>query len=236
MATAHIENAAPGLIHGKIIDILVDAGAVAKDQENKDQGFKFRGIDQVVNAVNPLLKRHRVAVLPTKVQQVNVERFENANKKIVTDAVTVVEYTWIAEDGSEFKTEAQGQGRDFADKAVSKASSVAFRTLLIQSLALPTDAPDPDSESIEIDAPAPAKAQATSAPKPVAANDLAGLKNAVKSYEGSPYGDTLKDVLNSGTTLLKKKHPGEVKQQADWTDNAVYLKEVIDYFKTGEAV
>lgn len=235
MATARIENAAPGLIHGKIIDILVDAGAVAKDQENKEQKFKFRGIDQVVNAINPLLKKHRVAVLPTKVHQVNVERFENANKKIVTDAVTVVEYTWIAEDGSTFVTEVTGQGRDFADKAVAKSNSVAFRTLLLQSLALPTDDADPDSESIEIDVAANTAPKAP-APKPVAANDLAGLKNAVKSYEGSPYGDTLKDVLNSGTTLLKKKHPGEVKQQADWTDNAVYLKEVIDYFKTGEAV
>ena len=137
------------LIHEKIIAILQEAGAVAKSEVNKDQGFNFRGVDSVTNAINPLLKKHGVAVLPTRVES-KVERFENANKKIVTDAVTTVEYTWIAEDGSEFKTEVVGQGRDFADKAVAKSASVAFRTLLIQSLALPTDERDPDSESIEV--------------------------------------------------------------------------------------
>lgn len=145
------------LIHEKIIALLADAGAVAKDQENKEQKFSYRGVDQVVNAINPLLKKHRVAVLPTKITKLISERFENANKKIVTDAVCVIEYTWIAEDGSEFKTEVQGQGRDFADKAVAKASSVAFRTLLLQSLALPTGDKDPDSESIEVSTAAPAK-------------------------------------------------------------------------------
>ncbi len=233
MATAKIEYPETGLIYKKIIDILVDAQAVGKDDVNKDQGFKFRGIDAVVNNINPLLKKHRVAVLPTKVQQINVERFENANKKIVTDAVTVVEYTWIAEDGSTFKTEATGQGRDFADKAVAKSNSVAFRTLLIQSLALPTEAPDPDSESIEIEAADPAAKPASGA-KAVASNDIAGLKNAIKAFVGSPYGADIKAVLNSGTEFLKKQHPSEVKAQADWTDNATYLAEVLAHFKSGE--
>lgn len=234
MATAKIEYPEAGLIYKKIIDILVDAQAVGKDDVNKDQGFKFRGIDAVVNNINPLLKKHRVAVLPTRVQQINVERFENANKKIVTDAVTVVEYTWIAEDGSTFKTEATGQGRDFADKAVAKSNSVAFRTLLIQSLALPTEAPDPDSESIEIEAAAAPASKPASAQKPVASNDIAGLKNAIKAFVGSPYGADIKAVLNSGTDFLKKQHPSEVKVQADWTDNAGYLAEVLAHFKSGE--
>jgi len=230
MATAKIEQPDGGLIFKKIIDILVDAQAVGKDQVNKDQGFKFRGIDQVVNAINPLLKKHRVAVLPTRIQQINVERFENANKKIVTDAVTVVEFTWIAEDGSTFKTEVTGQGRDFADKAVAKSNSVAFRTLLLQSLALPTDDADPDSESIEITA--GSSAQKPAEPKPVASNDVAGLKNAIKGFVGSPYGADIKAVLNSGTEYLKKQ--GKVKTQAEWTDDAALLKDVLDFFKSGQ--
>jgi hypothetical protein len=35
------------------------------------------------------------------------------------------------------------------DKAAPKAMSVAFRTALLQALALPTDEPDPDSQSFE---------------------------------------------------------------------------------------
>ena len=38
---------------------------------------------------------------------------------------------------------------DSGDKATAKAMSVAFRTALLQALALPTDEPDPDSQSYE---------------------------------------------------------------------------------------
>jgi hypothetical protein len=38
---------------------------------------------------------------------------------------------------------------DSGDKAVPKAMSVAFRTALLQALALPTDEPDPDASTYE---------------------------------------------------------------------------------------
>lgn len=230
MASAVIEYPAPGLIHGKIIDILVEAGAVGKDQVNKDQGFNFRGIDAVVNSINPLLKKHRVAVLPTKVTHTNVERFENANKKIVTDAVVVVEYTWIAEDGSTFKTEAQGQGRDFADKAVAKASSVAFRTLLIQSLALPTDAPDPDADSIEITTSTPAPEKKPAVKPAPAVNDVAGLKARIKSFESEDR--SLNDVLSTGDAIAKRDL--KVNERSKWTENAEHLAHVLKALEAGE--
>jgi len=162
-------------IYGKIAEVLQKVGAVAKDQENKDQKFNFRGVDAVVNAVNPHLKEAGVFIAH-EVLEHHAERFENANKKIVSDVRVKVAYTWYASDGSFVRNVAVGEGRDFADKGTAKAMSVAFRTHLIQLLALPTNDKDPDSENIEVEAPA-VKNAAPVPPKPIA--DLSALKKEV---------------------------------------------------------
>ena len=48
-------------------------------------------------------------------------------------------------------TRVAAEAWDSGDKAAPKAMSVAFRTALLQALALPTDDPDPDSQSYERD-------------------------------------------------------------------------------------
>ena len=45
--------------------VMEDAGAVRKSERNTHQNFNFRGIDAVVNAVSPALRKHGVVVLPT---------------------------------------------------------------------------------------------------------------------------------------------------------------------------
>lgn len=207
------------LIHEKIVAILKDAGAVAKDQKNVEQKFSYRGIDQVVQAVNPLLKKHGVAILPTKIRSLNNERFENANKKIVTDVQVIVEYTWIAEDGSEFVTEVSGSGRDFADKAVSKATSVAFRTLLLQSLALPTGDPDPDSESIEVDA---KTSDAPTAPRKETVNDV---KADIATLLGTR---APVEIVAAGNAFFKTEDAN------GWKSDFAKLSDWRDHLTTGE--
>jgi hypothetical protein len=44
---------------------------------------------------------------------------------------------------------------DSGDKAIAKAMSVAFRTALLQTLALPTDEADPDTSSYQRSEPKP---------------------------------------------------------------------------------
>ena len=63
------------------------------------------------------------------------------------DGVTVVvEYTVTGPAGDQITAAAAGQASDSGDKAVPKAMSVAFRTVLLQALCIPTDEPDPDSQ------------------------------------------------------------------------------------------
>lgn len=40
--------------------VAAEVGAVRKDGRNQSQGFSFRGIDAVVNAVAPALRKHQV--------------------------------------------------------------------------------------------------------------------------------------------------------------------------------
>ena len=50
-------------------------------------------------------------------------------------------------DGSTLTATVAAEAWDTGDKATPKAMSVAFRTALLQALALPTDEPDPDSHT-----------------------------------------------------------------------------------------
>jgi hypothetical protein len=129
--------------------IMKEVGAIAKKDKNQAQGFNFRGIDSVVNAVSPALQKYGVIVVPS------VEDYEYATVEIGRNRTAMghvkvkVTYTFIGANGDSIKATVVGEAMDAGDKATAKAMSVAFRTALLQALSLPTDEPDPDSSSYE---------------------------------------------------------------------------------------
>jgi hypothetical protein len=129
--------------------IMTEVGAIAKKDKNTSQGFNFRGIDSVVNAVSPALQKHGVIVVPS------VEDYEYAtvevgrNRTAMGHVKVKVTYTFIGAKGDEIKATVVGEAMDSGDKATAKAMSVAFRTALLQALSLPTDELDPDASSYE---------------------------------------------------------------------------------------
>jgi hypothetical protein len=132
-----------------LTEVMKEVGAVAKKDRNASQGFNFRGIDAVVNAVSPALQKHGVIVVPS------VEDYEYAsveigkNRTVMGHVKVKVSYTFIGAGGDAIKATVVGEAMDSGDKATAKAMSVAFRTALLQTLSLPTDEPDPDSQSYE---------------------------------------------------------------------------------------
>jgi hypothetical protein len=128
---------------------MKEVGAIAKKDKNQAQGFNFRGIDSVVNAVSPALQKYGVIVVPS------VEDYEYATVEIGRNRTAMghvkvkVTYTFIGANGDSIKATVVGEAMDAGDKATAKAMSVAFRTALLQALSLPTDEPDPDSSSYE---------------------------------------------------------------------------------------
>lgn len=131
----------------RLVAVKNDIGAVGKADRNSAQGFNFRGIDAVLNAVSGPLRKHGVMVFPRLVDLEKGTASTNGGKTMNTVVVTV-EYVFT-DGAAQISVIVPGEAFDSGDKAVSKAMSVAYRTALIQALSLPTDEPDPDIYSYE---------------------------------------------------------------------------------------
>ena len=136
-------------IHEALAAVMADVKAVGKSGFNNQQKFSFRGIDGTLNAVGPVLRKHGVIVVP---EVLNVERGDvlvGRNNTRMGHVLVTVRYRWYGPGGDCIDSVTIGEAMDSGDKAASKAMSVAFRTAMIQTLALPTDEPDPDEDMYE---------------------------------------------------------------------------------------
>lgn len=139
-------------VHQALSKVMAEVQAVRKDSKNQAQRFNFRGIDAVMNAVGPALRKHGVTILPEDVE-VHRSNGTTANGKQTAEVVTKVTYRVYGPAGDSIHGKVAAEAMDFGDKAIAKAMSVAYRTFLLQALTIPTDEPDPDSESYERGAP-----------------------------------------------------------------------------------
>jgi len=142
-------------IHYKIVSILKEIGAIDKSQTNKMQNYKYRGIDDFLNALHPLLAKYEVFLNPRVLESHSeIREVTRATGKIGLDKyVTLkVEYDFVSSDGSIFTIGAvYGEAIDSSDKATNKAMSAALKYALTQMFAVPTqDNLDADSETIPI--------------------------------------------------------------------------------------
>lgn len=149
-------------IYAALAAVMQDCDHVAKRDRNEAQRFLFRGVDAVVNAVGPILRKHRVIVAPT-VESVDYAQVPTRNGGQMTSCRVVATYTFYADDGTSVATRVAAESFDSGDKATPKAMSVAFRTALLQALALPTDDPEPDAQIYEQAAPSVAQQAPASA-------------------------------------------------------------------------
>lgn len=133
---------------------MADIGPVTKSQKNTHQGYKFRGIDQFVNALHPALVKHGVVMVPEvleRVEQIKEVTRSNGNSGVDKHVSLKVKYTFWAEDGSNVSTVMVGEGVDSGDKATNKALSASLKYALIQTFSVPTeDMAEADLESPEL--------------------------------------------------------------------------------------
>jgi len=134
----------------RLVAVKDEIGAVGKADRNNAQGFNFRGIDAVLNAVSGPLRKHGLMAYP---RLVSLDKGTATTSKGATMNTVVVTVDYTFTDGTDqIVVTVPGEAFDSGDKCVSKAMSVAYRTALIQALSLPTDEPDPDIYSYEADA------------------------------------------------------------------------------------
>lgn len=169
-------------IHEAMAAILDEMPAVGKDSQNQGQGFSFRGIDAIVNALNPLLGKH--GVVPV-LHRCELLRWEPRTKGYA--AVVLNTYRLTARDGSWIETQGLGEGADTFDKAVSKANTMAQKVMLGQTFCLATE-DDPDEENPDTGSqPEPTETKDGAAPEPWEATKAkvdAFLKQGTPGYDG----------------------------------------------------
>ncbi|WP_267411910.1 ERF family protein [Pantoea sp. GM_Pan_4] len=121
---------------------------ISKDRKNVQQGFQFRGIDQVYNALAPALAKNGLVILPRITERTVTER---ATQKggVLFYVVVKAEFDFVAtEDGSVHTVTTYGEAMDSGDKATNKAMSIAYKYAAFQAFCIPTEetAVDPDAE------------------------------------------------------------------------------------------
>lgn len=127
---------------------MADVQAVGKEQRNTEQGYNFRGIDAVVNAVGPAFRNHGILPIPLK-STANYRDVLTSRDKPSRECTVTVTYRFYGPAGDYIDAEVPGESMDFGDKGTAKAMSVAYRICLLQSLCIPTDDVDPDAHSYE---------------------------------------------------------------------------------------
>lgn len=148
-------------IYESISAIMQEIPAIGKEKRNQQQGFMYRGIDDVMNVLQPLLAKHKVFVVPEVLEQTREERTTGRGGTLLYSLLKV-RYTFCAEDGSCVSAVVIGEGMDSGDKASNKAMAVALKYAFFQLFCIPTEEMvDPDSET-----PEPSKPKGTEAPRP----------------------------------------------------------------------
>lgn len=216
-----------------------EIGAVGKDSVNQTQGFKYRGIDAVYNALNPVMAKYGLFIVPEILEQNREERttvkkvWDNDTKSRVDKASTLIwsilkiRFTMYAPDGSNVSAVVIGEGMDTGDKATNKAMSIALKYASFQMFMIPTEETtvDPDSESHEVEPKQPAAKQEEKPAKPAAdvtkTPTVPALQKAVDTASENP-------VL---TFLAKERAQLAEMRQIPEAENAALWKKQVDVLK-----
>ncbi len=130
---------------------------IAKDSRNKQQGFAFRGIDAVYNALSPALVKNGLVILPRITERTITERTTKTGG-VLFYVVVKAEFDFVAtEDGSKHTVETYGEAMDSGDKATNKAMSIAYKYAAFQAFCIPTEETAIDADA-EVHSVAPATA------------------------------------------------------------------------------
>ncbi len=133
-------------IYQTINKIMEEVPAIGKNKKNMKQGYSFRGIDDVMNKLQPLFAKYKLFIVPELLEQ-NREERKSSNGGSLLYSICKMKYIFYAEDGSNVSAIVVGEGMDSGDKASNKAMAVALKYALFQVFCIPTEEmKDPDNE------------------------------------------------------------------------------------------
>lgn len=127
---------------------------ISKDRRSGDGGgpkFQFRGIDDVYNALAPIMSSNGLMMLPRMLSREVTER-ATRNGGAMFYTVVEAEFDLVAsEDGSKHTIRTFGEAMDSSDKSTNKAMSAAFKYAAMQAFCIPTEGDnDADATTHEV--------------------------------------------------------------------------------------
>lgn len=124
---------------------------ISKDRRNQQQGYSFRGIDDVYNVLSPLLAEHGLCILPRMLSRTCEER-QTRNSTTMFYVTVEAEFDFVSSvDGSKHTVKTYGEAMDSGDKATNKAMSAAYKYAAFQAFAIPTEGDnDADAQTHEV--------------------------------------------------------------------------------------
>lgn len=131
-----------------VAEVMKEVSSVGKEGFNDFDKYNFRGIDGVMNAVGPALRKHGVVTIPL-IEEIHHGTTTTGKGAVMTQIRLKMRLQWYGPAGDHVDTVVWGEAFDRGDKATAKAHSVAYRTAVLQTLCLPTQEPDPDESSYE---------------------------------------------------------------------------------------
>jgi len=135
--------------------VMRDMDHVGKTGDNREQHYKFRPVDEFMNALHVPLVRHGVIMTPKVLTRDSFERDRRNRQGEIIGVMRVVEllveFTFHSPDGTTIVAVAAGEGADVADKATNKAMAGAFKYAIMQTFMVPTrELQDGDEDTPEI--------------------------------------------------------------------------------------
>jgi hypothetical protein len=210
LSSSGIEASQDVPVHVAWSRVMGEVQYVAKSDRRADAGgkYNFRGIDAVLNAVGPALRKHGVSVVQTSVAP-TYERVQTGGGKTMQLCRVTVTYAVIGPKGDMLPVElvSVGEAFDAGDKSTPKAMSVALRSCYINSLAIPTNEPHLDPErgpQYEIETPPPPTAENYRAEIVKESTTLARLRAIREELERHPAlaNTVIEDVDGSEIRLI----------------------------------
>ena len=129
---------------------MQEAGAITKGRKNDQQGYKFRGIDDVYNEFNPHLADNGVFFCPNVLEMKREERTTKQGSQLIYTVLTV-QYDVFASDGTSVRLVTIGEAMDSGDKSANKAMSAALKYAMFQLFCIPTeDEKDTEAQTHEV--------------------------------------------------------------------------------------
>ena len=123
---------------------------ISKNRKNQQQGYNFRGIDDVYNALAPVIAKHGLVILPRCLERQVTER-PNKSGGVIFSVTVDAEFDFVSShDGSKHTVKTYGEAMDSADKATNKAMSAAYKYAAFQTFCIPTEG-DNDADATSHD-------------------------------------------------------------------------------------